>query len=159
MPPEKDRVTLWILFQSGHVFEAYGHPLGAATFVPGIYGCRASRGLDSALAAKPADTGEFRRVICQEVSYRILIKQCRSVPVLRLVIVLQRRSDRPLEHWHEETSMRTTIGDHHRPHPALTSAAAALAADLKLQTRDYVAVIGDSITEQQSYSLYIEDYC
>ena len=40
----------------------------------------------------------------------------------------------------------------------LTSAAATLAADLHLQTGDYVAVIGDSITEQQLYSLYIEDY-
>ena len=35
---------------------------------------------------------------------------------------------------------------------------AATAADPKLQPGDYVAVIGDSITEQQLYSLYIEDY-
>ena len=35
---------------------------------------------------------------------------------------------------------------------------AALAAGPKLQSGDYVAVIGDSITEQRLYSLYIEDY-
>jgi lysophospholipase L1-like esterase len=34
----------------------------------------------------------------------------------------------------------------------------AVAADAKLRQGDYVAVIGDSITEQQLYSLYIEDY-
>ncbi len=34
----------------------------------------------------------------------------------------------------------------------------ALAAEAKLQPADYVAVIGDSITEQRLYSLYIEDY-
>lgn len=33
-----------------------------------------------------------------------------------------------------------------------------LAAEAKLQDGDYVAVIGDSITEQRLYSLYIEDY-
>jgi lysophospholipase L1-like esterase len=34
----------------------------------------------------------------------------------------------------------------------------ALAADAKLAQGDHVAVIGDSITEQRLYSLYIEDY-
>ena len=32
------------------------------------------------------------------------------------------------------------------------------AADAKLQPNDYVAIIGDSITEQKLYSLFIEDY-
>lgn len=40
----------------------------------------------------------------------------------------------------------------------LASAASSLAADAKLRPGDYVAVIGDSITEQRLYSLYIEDY-
>ncbi|MHB8972531.1 MAG: SGNH/GDSL hydrolase family protein [Pirellulaceae bacterium] len=40
----------------------------------------------------------------------------------------------------------------------LTSFSAALAAEPQLQPGDYVAVIGDSITEQQLYSKYIEDY-
>ena len=31
-------------------------------------------------------------------------------------------------------------------------------AESKLQAGDYVGVIGDSITEQQQYSLFIEDY-
>ena len=34
----------------------------------------------------------------------------------------------------------------------------SFAAEAKLQPADYVAVIGDSITEQKLYSLYIEDY-
>jgi lysophospholipase L1-like esterase len=34
----------------------------------------------------------------------------------------------------------------------------ALAAEAKLQCGDHVAVIGDSITEQRLYSMYIEDY-
>ena len=34
----------------------------------------------------------------------------------------------------------------------------SLAAEAKLEKGDFVAVIGDSITEQQLYSLYIEDY-
>jgi len=40
----------------------------------------------------------------------------------------------------------------------LAICSAALAADAKLQQGDYVAVIGDSITEQRLYSMYIEDY-
>lgn len=36
--------------------------------------------------------------------------------------------------------------------------ASSFAADAKLQNGDYVAVIGDSITEQRLYSLFIEDY-
>ena len=40
----------------------------------------------------------------------------------------------------------------------LATAAAALAAEAQLQEGDYVAVIGDSITEQRLYSLFIEDY-
>ena len=40
----------------------------------------------------------------------------------------------------------------------LTSFSATLAAEPQLQPGDYVAVIGDSITEQQLYSKYIEDY-
>jgi lysophospholipase L1-like esterase len=36
--------------------------------------------------------------------------------------------------------------------------AVASGADLVLQPKDHVAVIGDSITEQRLYSLYIEDY-
>lgn len=39
-----------------------------------------------------------------------------------------------------------------------SSVAAAWGADLLLQPKDQVAVIGDSITEQRLYSLYIEDY-
>jgi hypothetical protein len=38
------------------------------------------------------------------------------------------------------------------------SASLGRAADAKLDCGDYVAVIGDSITEQRLYSLYIEDY-
>lgn len=41
---------------------------------------------------------------------------------------------------------------------AVVSITATMAADAQLQPGDYVAVIGDSITEQQLYSLYIEDY-
>lgn len=36
--------------------------------------------------------------------------------------------------------------------------AASLAAESKLHSGDYVAVIGDSITEQRLYSVFIEDY-
>ena len=39
-----------------------------------------------------------------------------------------------------------------------TLGAACLAADQPLQKGDYVAVIGDSITEQKKYSVFIEDY-
>jgi lysophospholipase L1-like esterase len=38
------------------------------------------------------------------------------------------------------------------------AAAAGLAAEAKLQEGDFVAVIGDSITEQRQYSVFIEDY-
>ncbi len=41
---------------------------------------------------------------------------------------------------------------------ALISVTVTIAAEPRLQSGDYVAVIGDSITEQQLYSLYIEDY-
>ncbi len=41
---------------------------------------------------------------------------------------------------------------------ALASAAVGLAAEPQLKTGDYVAVIGDSITEQRLYSMFIEDY-
>ena len=41
---------------------------------------------------------------------------------------------------------------------ALLLAAPVFGAEAKLQAGDYVAVIGDSITEQKLYSLYIEDY-
>jgi len=41
---------------------------------------------------------------------------------------------------------------------ALALLPAAAADDAKLQAGDHVAVIGDSITEQRLYSLYIEDY-
>src|SRR2546425_13103105 len=34
----------------------------------------------------------------------------------------------------------------------------SLAADAQLKTGDYLAVIGDSITEQRLYSVFIEDY-
>ena len=37
-------------------------------------------------------------------------------------------------------------------------AAASFAAEAKLQDGDFVAVIGDSITEQKQYSVFIEDY-
>jgi len=38
------------------------------------------------------------------------------------------------------------------------SVSACFAAEAKLKQGDYVAVIGDSITEQRLYSIYIEDY-
>lgn len=41
---------------------------------------------------------------------------------------------------------------------ALAFISAARAADSQLKPGDYVAVIGDSITEQRLYSVYIEDY-
>ena len=41
---------------------------------------------------------------------------------------------------------------------AAATCPSALAADAALRQGDYVAVIGDSITEQRLYSLYIEDY-
>jgi lysophospholipase L1-like esterase len=41
---------------------------------------------------------------------------------------------------------------------AVALAAPVLGAEAKLQAGDYVAVIGDSITEQKLYSMYIEDY-
>lgn len=41
---------------------------------------------------------------------------------------------------------------------ALASLEYTRAAETRLQSGDYVAVIGDSITEQRLYSLYIEDY-
>ena len=41
---------------------------------------------------------------------------------------------------------------------ALISVTVTIAAEPRLQSGDYVAVIGDSITEQKLYSLYIEDY-
>ena len=42
---------------------------------------------------------------------------------------------------------------------ALTaSVSSCFAAEPKLKSGDYVAVIGDSITEQRLYSLFIEDY-
>ncbi|MEN6449919.1 MAG: SGNH/GDSL hydrolase family protein [Thermoguttaceae bacterium] len=41
---------------------------------------------------------------------------------------------------------------------ALTTCTAALAGDAALRPGDYVAVVGDSITEQRLYSMYIEDY-
>ena len=40
----------------------------------------------------------------------------------------------------------------------LAAAAASFAAEAKLQDGDFVAVIGDSITEQRQYSVFIEDY-
>jgi hypothetical protein len=40
----------------------------------------------------------------------------------------------------------------------LMVAGLGLAAEAKLQEGDFVAVIGDSITEQRLYSVYIEDY-
>jgi len=40
----------------------------------------------------------------------------------------------------------------------LSGLGVCLAQEAKLQKGDYVAVIGDSITEQQSYSKFIEDY-
>ena len=40
----------------------------------------------------------------------------------------------------------------------LVVAIAALAGEAKLQDGDLVAVIGDSITEQKQYSVFIEDY-
>ncbi len=42
--------------------------------------------------------------------------------------------------------------------PGATSAAEGNSPGEKLQAGDYVAVIGDSITEQKLYSVYIEDY-
>ena len=41
---------------------------------------------------------------------------------------------------------------------AVSAAVAAFAAEAKLQEGDFVAVIGDSITEQKQYSVFIEDY-
>ena len=41
---------------------------------------------------------------------------------------------------------------------AIVASFAARAADGKLEQGDYVAVIGDSITEQRLYSKFIEDY-
>ena len=41
---------------------------------------------------------------------------------------------------------------------ALAVAVACLAGEAKLQDGDFVAVIGDSITEQKQYSVFIEDY-
>ena len=38
------------------------------------------------------------------------------------------------------------------------SAVHAIGADAQLKPNDYVAVIGDSITEQRLYSMFIEDY-
>ncbi len=40
----------------------------------------------------------------------------------------------------------------------IVSVADSIAAEPQLQSGDYVAVIGDSITEQRLYSVYIEDY-
>jgi lysophospholipase L1-like esterase len=40
----------------------------------------------------------------------------------------------------------------------IVSLPAARAAETLLQTGDYVAVVGDSITEQKQYSVFIEDY-
>jgi hypothetical protein len=40
----------------------------------------------------------------------------------------------------------------------LMVAGLGLAAEAKLQEGDFVAVIGDSITEQRLYSVYTEDY-
>ena len=41
---------------------------------------------------------------------------------------------------------------------SLATFTSAFAAGPELQKGDYVAVIGDSITEQRLYSMYIEDY-
>jgi len=41
---------------------------------------------------------------------------------------------------------------------ALAAAVACFAGEAKLQEGDFVAVIGDSITEQKQYSVFIEDY-
>ena len=40
----------------------------------------------------------------------------------------------------------------------IVSLPAARAAESLLQNGDYVAVVGDSITEQKQYSVFIEDY-